>query len=204
MNISVHKRDIPRDYAGHVKSAQVVGVDVETSGLDWHEDEIATIQLYAVGAPPVVVRIKDAPQTRILKLLADPSIKKIFHYAVFDLGFMFRSWGVVASNVACTKVASKLLDRPGQANHTLKYLTKRYLGVTLDKTQQVSDWSDEELSEDQLRYAVNDVLYLADLLAKLEAELEAAGRLELAHAAFEHIPTRAQLDVLGYEDIYSY
>jgi ribonuclease D len=100
--------------------------------------------------------------------------------------------------VKCTKIAAKLI-RTFTDRHGLKDLCKELLGVELSKQQQSSDWGAMELTSEQLAYAASDVLYLHALWAKLEATLVREDRLALAEACFAFLPTRGQLDLLGYE-----
>ena len=113
-------------------------------------------------------------------------------------------WKVSARNVACTKIAAKLLNKSTSEYHKLKPLLKRYLNVEIDKSQTLSNWLSSDLSDKQIAYAVEDVIYLFDLLKALEKELNSKGLLELAYRAYSHIPTRVDLDILGYSDIYTY
>jgi len=129
--------------------------------------------------------------------------RKVFHHAPFDLRFLTGRWGATPRNVACTKVASKLLDK-GDVDHSLKALLLRHLGVRIDKDERLSDWSADTLTESQVRYAANDVRFLIPLLACLQQGLEAAGRWNLALACFLHLPTRAALEVGSFGDVFAY
>jgi len=128
----------------------------------------------------------------------------VFHHAMFDLRFMSYGWKVSSKNVACTKIAAKLLDFQNINKHGLRDLLGAHLNVFIEKKEQLSNWFSESLSQDQLSYAAQDVLYLLPLLKSLELQLEEKGILQLAHACFDHIPARVQLDILGYQDIYGY
>ena len=123
---------------------------------------------------------------------------------MFDLRFLCYHWRVEAQNIACTKIASKLLDPERTEGHTLASLVKRHFDVTMDKSSRKSDWLTWGLSPEQLLYAGNDVRYLPDLLNVLLCELDKKNRRDLVLRCFAHIPTRVQLDIDGFKDIYAY
>ena len=115
------------------------------------------------------------------------------------------SFGITVGPTKCTKIAAKLV-RTFTDRHGLRDLCRELLGVEISKQQQTSDWGQTELTPEQLAYAASDVLHLHALWAKLEALLVREGRLELAQACFDFLPTRCRLDMLGYEepDIFSH
>jgi len=141
----------------------------------------------------------------IEKLLGDQSMLKIFHYARFDLGVLAKAFGVMASPVYCTKIASRLA-RTYTDKHGLKDLTREVLGIDLSKQQQLSDWGAEELTDAQVAYAATDVVHLHALKEKLDAMLARENRTELATACFGFLPGRVRLDLAGWaaEDIFSH
>ena len=120
---------------------------------------------------------------------AGPALEAALHQAL----------GVTVAPVACTKIASKLV-RTYTDRHGLKDLLRDLLGVDISKQQQSSDLGAPELTPEQLAYAASDVLHLHALWAKLKALLEREGRLELAESCYRFLPSRARLDLLGYED----
>ena len=130
-------------------------------------------------------------------MLADPSVLKIFHFARFDIAALDRAFGVMASPLYCTKIASRLA-RTYTDKHGLKDLVRELLGIDLSKQQQLSDWGAEQLSEAQVAYAAADVLHLHALKDKLDAVLAREGRAELAAACFRFLPDRARLDLAGW------
>jgi ribonuclease D len=127
------------------------------------------------------------------------------HFARFDVATLQHYLGVTVAPVRCTKIAAKLI-RTFTDRYGLKDLCKELLGIELSKQQQSSDWGAPELSAEQRSYAASDVLYLHALWAKLEALLIREDRLALAEACFAFLPTRARLDLLGYEqpDIFAH
>ncbi len=141
-------------------------------------------------------------QTRapnIERLLADPDITKLFHFARFDIAVLFNAFGVMAGPVYCTKIASKLA-RTYTDRHGLKDLTRELLGLEISKQQQSSDWGSAILSEAQVAYAASDVLHLHALRGRLDAMLKREGRFEVAQACFGFLPARARLDLMGWAD----
>jgi ribonuclease D len=203
-NIVLYDHDIPSQYFGCVCKAKVVAWDIETSDLDWRKGQIGICQLYAPNAPVAIIKIDDIPPKKLRLLLSDAVVRKVFHHAMFDLRFMSYHWKVLPQNIACTKIASKLLDVKNENNHSLQSVLKQYLDVAIDKNERLSNWLSNKLSDKQISYAVKDVVYLLQLLDVLERELKSKGLLEFAHLCFAHIPTRVRLDILGYGDIYSY
>jgi len=203
MTIRVHKGDLP-DLSRYTGS---VAIDTETLGLDTRRDRLCVVQLSPGDGTADVVQIakgqREAPN--LCKLLADTSKVKIFHYARFDIAALYHAFGVMTQPVFCTKIASRLV-RTYTDRHGLKDLAKELIGVDLSKQQQSSDWAAETLTPAQLDYAASDVLYLHDLMGVLLQRLEREDRTDLAKAAFDFLPTRAKLDLLGWdeEDIFSH
>ncbi len=197
MTIRHHLEDLP-DLSNYTDS---VAIDTETMGLMPHRDRLCVVQLSPGDGTVDVVKIalgqKRAPNLE--RLLADPKIVKIFHYARFDLGALYHAFGVMPQPIFCTKIASKL-TRTYTDRHGLKDLCKDLLGVELSKQQQSSDWGAATLSEAQLAYAASDVLHLHALVAKMTPVLEREGRTEIAQACFDFLPTRAKLDLMGWTE----
>jgi len=196
--------DLPRSFVLNAVRTGEAAWDIETSGLDWREDRIASCQLMLPAGETVIVRNLDARPANLRALLADKQVRKVFHHAMFDLRFMSHHWAVPVQNIACTKIAAKLLDPECRQSHSLKSLVSQYLGVALDKSEQKSDWFASRLSAAQIDYAVSDVAHLCSLLAALEQQLGVRKLELLAQSCFAHIPTRVQLELLGYRDVYQY
>jgi len=207
MTVRLHRGDLPdlTRYSG------AVAIDTETMGLHPHRDRLCVVQLSNGDGSADVVQIPkdhgkgpaDAPNLKAL--LADPKIAKIFHFARFDLAALYNAFGVMAQPVYCTKIASRL-SRTYTDRHGLKDLVREVLNIDLSKQQQSSDWGAQILSEAQLAYAASDVLYLHALRERLDVMLAREGRLGLAQACFEFLPTRARLDLEGWdtEDIFAH
>jgi ribonuclease D len=134
------------------------------------------------------------------KMLTDPGVTKLFHFARFDVAMFQRYLGVTTAPIYCTKIASKLV-RTYTDKHGLKDLVKELLSVDLSKEQQSSDWGAPELTEKQLAYAANDVAYLHRLKDVLDSMLAREHRTELAQACFDFLPARAQLDLAGWDGV---
>jgi ribonuclease D len=203
MTVRFHHNDLPADPA----LGGSVAIDTETLGLVVGRDRLCLVQLSRGDGTADIVRIA-AGQSRapnLEKLLADPTVLKLFHYGRFDMGVLSHTFGVMAGPVYCTKIASKIA-RTYTDRHGLKDLTRELLGVDLSKQQQSSDWGAETLSEAQLAYAASDVLHLHALREKLDAMLAREGRIELARAAFAYLPERVRLDLAGFEamDVFSH
>ncbi|HTJ89539.1 MAG TPA: ribonuclease D [Acidocella sp.] len=200
--IQLHKHDLP---AG-LSFGSMVAVDTETMGLDPRRDRLCLVQLSAGDGTAHLVQIippslggKGADCPNLKALLADPAVTKLFHFARFDIAALLNGLGVVTSPVICTKIASKLV-RTYTDRHGLKELCRDLAGVEISKQQQTSDWGALELTSEQMTYAASDVLYLHAIWARLEALLTRENRLDLARAAYAFLPTRAQLDLLGYAE----
>ena len=203
MTIRLHRGDLS-DLSRYKTS---VAIDTETMGLDPHRDRLCVVQLSPGDGSADVVQIPpgatDAPNLK--KLLGDPAILKIFHFARFDIAVLYHAFGVMPAPLFCTKIASRLA-RTYTDKHGLKDVTRDLLGVDLSKQQQLSDWAAEKLTQPQIAYAASDVLHLHALRDRLDALLARESRGELARACFEFLPVRARLDLAGWaaEDIFSH
>ncbi|MFO1058361.1 MAG: ribonuclease D [Dongiaceae bacterium] len=205
MSVTLHKGDLPGDIAW----GGIVAIDTETMGLNPHRDRLCLVQLSAGDGTCHAVQIPPPPPgtgavqhraPNLARLLADPSVTKLFHFARFDLAALQLHLGIACAPVYCTKIASKLV-RTFTDRHGLKDLCRELLAVELNKQQQSSDWGAPELTAEQLRYAADDVLHLHRLKERLDAMLAREGRTELARACFAFLPTRAALDLAGWPEI---
>ncbi|MFK0683805.1 ribonuclease D [Ochrobactrum sp. BD67] len=204
MTIRFHKNDLPN--LDHYQ-VDAVAIDTETLGLNPHRDRLCVVQISPGDGTADVIQIeagqKKAPN--LVKLLKDRSITKIFHFGRFDLAVLAQAFGTMPQPVFCTKIASKL-TRTYTDRHGLKELCSELLEVSISKQQQSSDWAAEILSQAQLEYAASDVLYLHRLKAVLEQRLERDGRTKQAEACFKFLPTRSELDLMGWpeDDIFAH
>jgi ribonuclease D len=203
MTTRLHRGDLP-DIARY-KGA--VAIDTETMGLDLARDRLCVVQLSPGDGSADVVQIpphaKDAPNLK--RLLADKTLLKIFHFARFDLGMLYKTFGVMPDPVYCTKIASRLC-RTYTDKHGLKDLVREVLGQEISKQQQSSDWGAAELTDAQISYAASDVTHLHALKDKLDGMLAREGRSDLAAACFRFLPERVRLDLAGFanDDIFAH
>ncbi|KPF83027.1 3'-5' exonuclease [Brevundimonas sp. AAP58] len=197
MTVHFHEGDLPDG----LDLGPAVAVDSETLGLRFRRDPLCVVQLSAGDGDAHVVRLNrpsyDCPNLR--RLMADPSVLKIFHFGRFDIAMLELHLGVETRPVYCTKIASKLA-RTYTDRHGLKDVARELAGIDLSKAQQSSDWGAAELSPAQLEYAASDVLHLHVIKAKLDEMLAREGRTAMAQACFDFLPVRARLDLMGFED----
>lgn len=198
MTIRFHKGDLPdlKHYG-----VDAVAIDTETLGLNPHRDRLCVVQISPGDGTADVIQI-EAGQKRapnLVSLLRDRKVTKLFHFGRFDLAVLYNAFGVMPQPVFCTKIASRLV-RTYTDRHGLKDLCSELLGVSLSKVQQSSDWGTDTLTQEQLEYAASDVLYLHRLRDVLKARLERDGRSVEADACFKFLPTRAKLDLMGWDE----
>lgn len=204
MHIHFHHYDLPESFS----PSAVVAMDTEAMGLNYHRDRLCLVQLsngdghcHLVHFP--VGDFSKSP--RLVALLTDPKITKVFHYARFDVGILQYSFGIQMNNIYCTKIASRLI-RTYTNKHGLKDLCKDLLKVEISKQEQTSDWGAEILTKEQQYYAATDVLHLHKLKEILDALLQRERRQELAKACFDFLPYRGKFDCTAGDtfDIFSY
>ena len=197
MSHRLHRGDLP---AGYVPGS-AIAVDTETLGLQPQRDRLCVVQISRGDGTADVVQIprEGARPEILLRVLADPSVLKIFHFARFDLAVIHHAFGVMPGPVYCTKIASKL-TRTYTDRHGLKDLCRELLGLEMSKQQQSSDWGAETLSAAQVDYAASDVLHLHALKERLDARLAREDRAALARSCFDFLPTRALLDLAGWPE----
>lgn len=197
--IRLHEGDISATDAARYTGA--IAIDTETLGLVPRRDRLCLVQLSSGDDSADIIRIaagqKEAPN--LVGMLADPARQKIFHYGRFDIAVLFHTFGVTTTPVFCTKIASRL-SRTYTDRHGLKDNLKEMLEVDISKVQQSSDWAAQSLSKAQLEYAASDVLHLHALRDRLTDRLLRDGRMDHAEACFEFLPTRAKLDLLGWDE----
>ena len=198
MAVTLHKGDLPKN----LDFSSAVAIDTETQGLSLVRDKLCLVQLSAGDGDAHIVQINrqtfDCPNLK--SLLSDTNVEKIFHYGRFDIAILSRDLGIDVTPVFCTKIASGLV-RTYTDRHGLKDLCRELLGVDLSKQQQSSDWASDELTQAQLDYAASDVLYLHQLKNILSARLFRENRYGMAKACFDFLPTRAALDLAGWQDV---
>ena len=198
MTITMYKGDLPKN----LDFGDSVAIDTETLGLIPERDPLCLIQLSSGDGTAHLLQFDrsnyDAPNLK--KILSDPNCEKIFHFARFDVAVIKHYLDIDCAPIYCTKIASKLA-RTYTDKHGLKDICKELLGIEISKNEQTSDWSLEELSEEQNTYAASDVLHLHKLKSILEDKLQKVKRKELAQDCFNFISTRAYLDLNGWSEI---
>jgi ribonuclease D len=197
VTIYLHKNDLPDG----LDLGPVVAIDTETMGLDPRRDRLCVVQLSSGNGDAHLVQIARGQTSapNLQRLLTDPAVVKLFHFGRFDIAALKNAFGVTTSPVWCTKIASRLI-RTFTDRHGLKYLLAELVGVDVSKQQQTSDWGSEELTEAQKEYAASDVLHLHRLKTALEERLSREGRMDLAQRCFDFLPTRAELDLMGWDE----
>jgi len=203
MTHRLHRGDLPEG----IDFGASVAIDTEAMGLNPHRDRLCLAQLSGGDGDAHLVQFApgcyEAPNLK--RLLADPGVVKLFHFARFDIAILYHYLGVMPQPLYCTKIASRLA-RTFSDRHGLRDLCKDLLGVDLKKEQQSSDWGARNLTEEQLRYAASDVLHLHALRARLDEMLARERRIEMARSCFDFLPARALLDLAGWaeQDIFAH
>jgi ribonuclease D len=196
--IHLHKNDLP----ANVDLGSLVAIDTETMGLNPARDRLCLVQMFGGSGDVHIVQFEPdnyaAPNLK--KMLVNPQVTKLFHFARFDVAVMQAYLGVMTGPIYCTKIASRLA-RTFTDRHGLKDLSRDLLGVELNKQQQTSDWGAATLTPEQLDYAASDVLHLHGLKEKLDALLAREKREDLAEACFSFLPVRVALDLAGWAEV---
>ncbi len=201
--------DIPDERLQHYLKKSIISVDTETRGLILRRDRLCLVQICDDEGVVSFVRYRDRHQlpfhgeSNLKKLFTAPQVMKLFHYARFDVSVMKYYLGIDINPIWCTKIASKLV-RTYTDKHSLKYLVSELLEVELDKSDQMSDWAKDDLTDSQLDYAANDVRVLIPIQQKLEALLQREGRMEIAQRLFDTLPLVCELDQLGFTNIFEH
>ena len=192
-----YRKDLPDD----LDLGQIVAIDCETMGLNTIRDRLCVVQLSSGDGNTHIVQLeknqKNAPN--LVRILSDSNVLKLFHFGRFDIAILYSTFGLLASPVYCTKIASKIA-RTYTDRHGLKNLLSELLEVDISKQQQSSDWGAITLTKGQIEYAATDVLYLHRLREKLNEILDRENRTNLATECFKFLPVRAALDVNGWND----
>ncbi len=195
--IHLHKNDLPAD----LNLGPIVAIDTETMGLNPQRDRLCLVQLSSGNGDAHLVQLEpgkyNAPNLK--KLLVDPNVLKLFHFARFDIAALMAYLGVMTGPVYCTKIASRLC-RTFTDRHGLKDLARDLIGVEISKQQQTSDWGAAELTKEQLEYAASDVLHLHAMKERLDTLLTREGRKDVAEACFAFLPVRVALDLAGWPE----
>ncbi|MDR2778347.1 MAG: ribonuclease H-like domain-containing protein [Rickettsiales bacterium] len=193
----LYENDLP----DAVKFGKEVAIDTEALGLNNFRDRLCLVQLCFGNDEVHMVHFAsnaDYSSQNLKRLLFDETILKIFHYARFDIAILQRTFNLHIDNFYCTKIASKIA-RTYSDMHGLKTLIREFFNVDISKKKQNSYWGGD-MSEEQLKYAANDVLFLHRIKDRLNIILENERRKELVEECFRFLHTRIKLDLLGWED----
>jgi ribonuclease D len=205
--------DLTEDLLQAYLASPDLAVDTETMGLQTRRDRLCLVQLCNRQSRAAIVQIpaealdpsrpaaSRAP--RLKRVLEDPRVLKVFHFARFDVAALSWWLGITVAPIYCTRTASKLA-RTYTDRHGLKDNLLEFLDVELDKVTRASDWGNPALSPEQVRYAISDVTLLLPLMDRLEDMLRRQGRAELARECFGVIPTMAKLDLAGFELVFEH
>ena len=201
MQTILHKNDLSKD----IEFADIIAADCEMMGLQPSRDPLCLIQLYdGIGDCHLVQFIDKTFDAPNLKKLLNSDKTFIFHFARHDLAAIKHDLNVMIKNIYCTKISSKIARTYSQG-HGYKDLCKELLNIDISKKQQSSDWSNPNLTIDQINYAANDVIYLHAVKNKLDEILKRQNRESLVKACIEFLPTRVELDLRGWNyDIFSH
>ncbi|MDC0945406.1 ribonuclease D [Candidatus Pelagibacter sp.] len=202
IDIKLHKNDLPDDL--HLGN-DVIAIDGEFMGLNVRRDPLCLIQISTGNSDAHIVQLdrKTYNAPNLIKLLSSKNIKKLFHFARSDLAHIKYYLKIDVENVECTKLQSKLA-RTFSDSHSLKTLIKEFANVDVSKQFQTSDFGGE-LTQGQLKYCSNDVIYLHKIHNELNKILERENRMKLYQDCLKFIKTRVELDLaLFKEDIWSH
>jgi ribonuclease D len=201
LDIKLHKIDLPDEIVFSGK----IAIDCEFTGLNIERDRLCLLQISSGKNDAHIIQLdKDnynAPNLK--KVLTNEKINKLFHFARADLLFIKKYLGIDIKNVNCTKIMSKIA-RSYSDKHGLKDLIKEFIGVDVSKQLQSSDFGGE-LSEKQLKYCAQDVIYLHKIYDSLKQILERENRIDIYNKTIKFINTRVDLDFASFkEDIWSH
>ena len=199
--------DIPDNIIESYLSESEIAIDTELHGLRLFRDEVCLVQICDDKNNVCLIKPeKNRALPNLKRLLTDPDVTKVFHFAISDVAFIKISLNIEVEPFCCTKVMSKLI-RTYTQDHGLKDLILEVHGTQINKEQQQSNWDSEKLSEKQLEYAANDVLYLIMIYRKLLDMMHRRSPLksglninELNQKAQSILPGLVELLINGYGD----
>ena len=201
LDIKLHKQDLPDE----ITFSDKIAIDCEFTGLNIERDRLCLLQISSGQNDAHIIQLdKDNYNAPNLKnILNDEKIGKLFHFARADLLFIKKYLGVDIKNVNCTKIMSKFA-RSYSDRHGLKDLIKEFIGIDISKQLQTSDFGGE-LTDKQLKYCAQDVVYLHKIYQSLKKILERENRIDLYQNTIKFINTRVELDYASFkEDIWSH
>ena len=201
LDIKLHKQDLPDE----IRFSDKIAIDCEFTGLNIERDRLCLVQISAGKNDAHIIQLNkdnyNAPNLK--KVLSDNNINKLFHFARADLLFIKKYLGIDVENINCTKIMSKI-GRSYSDKHGLKDLIKEFVGVDVSKQLQTSDFGGD-LSEKQLKYCAQDVVYLHKIYESLKKILVREKRINLYEKTIKFINTRVELDFSSFrEDVWSH
>jgi len=154
----------------------VLGFDTETTELDPYKGELRLVQLSG-RKNTIVVDLRSfrdrAELAPLANLLAAEIPRKFAHNAKFDAKWVRHHLGIEVGGIFDTYLASQLIAAgDSDRRHGLADVAQFFLGTEMDKTEQLSDWSADELSTSQIEYAARDAAIMPGLYEKLLERLE--------------------------------
>ena len=201
----IHKDDLPDD----VTFSDSVAIDTEAMGLmTTIRDRLCVLQISDGKGDVHIVHFVSQnyiSSKNLLAVFGNTKLTKIFHCARFDMRIIYQYFNVMPLPCYCTKIASRIA-RTYTDNHSLKDLCYEFLEIKLNKQQQCSDWGRTTLTQEQIYYAANDVLYLHRIKLALDKILEREHRAVLAETCFDALKAHVMLDAKGWknEDVFGY
>ena len=201
LDIKLHKQDLPDE----IEFSDKIAIDCEFTGLNIERDRLCLIQISSGKNDAHIIQLDkdnyDAPNLK--NILVNKNLIKLFHFARADLVFLKKYLEVDIQNINCTKIMSKIA-RGYTDRHGLKDLIKEFIGIDISKQLQTSDFGGN-LTEKQLKYCANDVIYLHQIYEALKKILEREKRIEIYNKTIKFINTRVELDLASFkEDIWSH
>ena len=196
IDIKLHKGDLPDD----LKLGNLIAVDGEFMGLNVRRDPLCLIQISSGNSDAHIVQFdrKNYNAPNLTKILNDDKITKIFHYGRADMAHIKYYLNTNTNNILDTKIASKLA-RSYSDSHSLKTLIKEFANVDVSKQFQSSDFGGK-LSDAQLKYCANDVIYLHKIHDELIKILKREKRVDLYKECLKFLNTRVDLDLALFKD----
>ena len=205
MSYKLYQDDLP----ANLNLGPVVACDCEFTGLNPPKDKLCLIQLCSENSKEVhivqFVNRENYKSPNLVKLLTNPDIKKVFHFARKDTEMIFWALGIHVNNVECTKIQSRLA-RGYSSQHSYKTLVQEFCGISISKAKQASDFGKKNLDSKQLEYSANDVLHILKIHEELNKILVREKRMELYKESLKFLKVRVELDIAGFEktDIWSH
>ena len=198
MSYKLYQDDLP----ANLNLGSVVACDCEFTGLNPPKDKLCLIQLCSENSKEVhivqFVNRENYKSPNLVKLLTNPNIKKVFHFARKDTEMILWALGIHVNNVECTKIQSRLA-RGYSSQHSYKTLVQEFCGISISKAKQASDFGKKNLDSKQLEYSANDVLYILKIHEELNKILVREKRMELYKESLKFLKVRVELDIAGYE-----